>query len=71
MGDDIVERCPACYPDEDPATYVVAWCGDHTPDRSGLDDSVAVLSPTQSMVQEGGQEGEAWCHLLHRGATMR
>lgn len=62
------EHCPGCVPNEDPETYVVAWCGYHMPDRSGAEDAKVPLAQAGvGMIWEGGEDGEQWCDLIHRG----
>lgn len=63
------ELCPVCCPDVDPETYVVSWCGVHVPDHSGADDAKVLPLYGVGLLLEGGEDGEQWCHLIHRAVS--
>ena len=64
--------CPTCQPDRDPTREVlrVDYCGTHFPDRTGSEDKAALVTMESAgpaaTPREGGDEGAAWCDLIHR-----
>ena len=66
--------CPTCEPQADPVAEVlqVQYCGDHQPDRVGVDDA---LSHGESMLsgsaEAGGEENRQFCDLVHQRERSR
>ena len=65
--------CPSCQPERDPLSEIlrVDYCGTYVPDRTGSEDKAALATmescgPTATP-REGGDEGAAWCSLIHGG----
>lgn len=66
---EIPTTCPTCYPDIDPDTYAVAWCGAHSPMLDGIDDAIAKKLENPWLTgsgEAGGLGNQAVCEQIHQ-----
>jgi hypothetical protein len=54
---EIASHCPACTPDLDPESYVLAWCRAHRPDLGGSGDEIAKVVLGQDYLSGTGEAG--------------
>jgi hypothetical protein len=68
---ELLTRCPGCWPELDPITYLASACNAHEPSRDGVDDALSTAHGyLSSGTEAGGDDNRAWCELFHRKARL-